>query len=270
MTAQTMDTPTESATAKFVHVTEIAGEEISREQLVRMCERYYWAKTYCTGKDVIEAACGAGQGLGYLKNIAKSLKAFDVSDEVLQQPRAHYGDRVEILTADAMNMPFEENSADTILLFEALYYVPDAQAFFKDAARVLRPGGHLLIVNANKDLFDFNPSPHSHRYHGTVEFKNELENLGYEIEEMSGGTPVEKLSMKQKILRPVKKFVVTFGLMPKTMAGKKLLKKLVFGSMVEMPAEITADMAPYEKPTPIKADTPNTSYKVIYCAAKLN
>jgi SAM-dependent methyltransferase len=273
MTAQPapkdIEHPVESETAKFVAVTEIAGEEISREQLERMCERYYWAKSYCKGKDVIEAACGTGQGLGYLKDISKSFKAFDVSEEVLVQPRKHYGDRIELTAADAMNMPYEDNSADCILIFEALYYVPDAKAFFKDAARVLRPGGHLLIVNANKDLYDFNPSPHSHRYHGTVEFKHELEAEGYEIAEMAGGTPIEKLSLKQKILRPVKKIVVKFGLMPKTMAGKKLLKKLVFGSMVEMPAEITKDMCPYEAPTPIKDDVPNTSFKVIYCAAKL-
>jgi ubiquinone/menaquinone biosynthesis C-methylase UbiE len=262
------DTP-QSDTAKFVAVTEIAGEEISQEQLERMCERYYWSKKYCEGKDVIEGACGTGQGLGYLNDISASFKAFDVSEEVLEQPRKHYGDRIELTAADAMNMPYEDNSADSILLFEALYYVPDAKAFFKDAARVLRPGGHLLIVNANKDLFDFNPSPHSHEYHGTVELKTQLEASGFEIEEMAGGTPVEQLSLKQKILRPVKKIVVKFGLMPKTMAGKKLLKRLVFGSMVEMPAEITKDMCEYQAPTAIDASTPNSSYKVLYCAAKL-
>ena len=258
-----------SDTAKYVDVTEIAGDEISNEQLERMCDRYYWAKAYCEGKDVIEGGCGTGPGLGYLKAFSKSLKGFDVSEEVLAAPRQHYGDRVEILTADAMNMPFPDNSADTILLYEALYYVPEAEKFLIDAARVLRPGGHLLIVTANKDLYDFNPSPHSHRYLGTVELKNELEAKGYEIVEMAGGTPLEKLSMKQRVLRPVKKIVVNLGLMPKTMAGKKLLKRLVFGKMVQMPAEITADMCEYTKPSPIKADEPNQSHKVIYCAARL-
>jgi ubiquinone/menaquinone biosynthesis C-methylase UbiE len=256
-------------TSVFVDVTEIAGDEISQEQLERMCDRYYWAKQYCDGKDVIEMGCGTGQGLGYLHSISKTFKASDVSDEVLEQPREHYGDRVEIITADAMAMPFEDNSADAILLYEALYYVPDAQKFFAEAQRVLRPNGHLLIVTANKDLYDFNPSPHSHKYLGTAELTNELGALGFEITEMAGGTPLEKLSMKQRILRPVKQIVVKLGLMPKTMAGKKLLKRLVFGQMVEMPAEITADMCDYTAPKPIDKDTACTTHKVIYCAAKL-
>ncbi|MCD6265910.1 MAG: BrnT family toxin [Deltaproteobacteria bacterium] len=29
-----------------------------------------------------------------------------------------------------------------------------------DCVRVLRPGGKVLIATANKDLYDFNPSPH--------------------------------------------------------------------------------------------------------------
>lgn len=256
-------------TSVFVGVTEIAGDEISQEQLERMCDRYYWAKKYCEGKDVIEAGCGTGQGLGYLASISKSFKASDVSDEVLAQPRAYYGDRVEIITADAMNMPFEDNSADTILLYEALYYIPNASKFFDEVARILRPNGHLLIVTANKDLYDFNPSPHSHRYLGTKELTDELSAKGFEIVEMAGGTPLEKLSMKQRVLRPVKKIVVKLGLMPKTMAGKKLLKRLVFGQMVNMPAEITADMCDYTAPTPIAKDTACTSHKVIYCAASL-
>lgn len=270
-TAESTKTPNiekDSDTAKYVEVTEIAGDEISQEQLERMCDRYYWAKPYCEGKDVIEAGCGTGQGLGYLASISKSFKGFDVSDEVLEQPRLHYGDRIEILTADAMNMPFEDNSADTILLYEALYYVPEADKFFDEAARVLRPDGHLLIVTANKDLYDFNPSPYSQRYLGTVELKNELEATGFTITEMAGGTPLEKLSVKQRVLRPVKQVVVKLGLMPKTMAGKKLLKRLVFGNMVQMPAEITADMCAYTAPEPIAADKPCTTHKVIYCAAK--
>ena len=41
---------------------------------------------------------------------------------------------------------------------------------------------------------------------------------------------------------------MTAGLLPKTMAGKKLLKRLVFGELVPMPAEITAGMCAYVPP----------------------
>jgi hypothetical protein len=73
--------------------------------------------------------------------------------------------------------------------------------------------------------------------------------------------------MRQKILRPVKKVAVALNLMPKTMNGKKYLKRLVFGSMMLMPESIDAGMAVYAPPDPIPPDTADRLHKVIYCAA---
>ena len=52
----------------YISVTEIAGDDVTQEQVDRLCNRYYWAASYCQDKDVVEAACGSGQGLGYLSN----------------------------------------------------------------------------------------------------------------------------------------------------------------------------------------------------------
>jgi hypothetical protein len=51
------------------------------------------------------------------------------------------------------------------------------------------------------------------------------------------------------------------------MAGKKLLKRLVFGRLVPMPAEIEAGMVPVRQPTPLPSDRPDRAHKVIFCAA---
>ena len=66
-------------------------------------------------------------------------------------------------------MPFEDHSADAVILFEAIYYLPAVEQFVDECRRVLRPRGLVLIATANKDLYDFNPSPHSHAYYGVVE-----------------------------------------------------------------------------------------------------
>jgi hypothetical protein len=57
------------------------------------------------------------------------------------------------------------------------------------------------------------------------------------------------------------------NIMPQTMAGKKLLKTLIFGNLVEMPAEITATTTRHIKPAPISSRRPDYRHKVIYCAA---
>ncbi|RME25221.1 MAG: hypothetical protein D6800_07850 [Candidatus Zixiibacteriota bacterium] len=80
-------------------------------------------------------------------------------------------------------------------------------------------------------------------------------------------TPIESLSVRQRVLRPVKRIVTKLGLMPKSMAGKKLLKRLVFGRLVPMPAEVVPGMMEAPDPEPIPADVPCADYKVILCRA---
>ncbi|MBO6719046.1 MAG: class I SAM-dependent methyltransferase [Rhizobiaceae bacterium] len=252
----------------FEAVTELAGEEISAEQLFRVCNRYYWAAEYCRGKDVFEVACGTGPGLGYLAGIAKSVVAGDISQPIVNRAKAHYGERLDILCIDATDTGLPAASFDVILIFEALYYIPDPAKFAAECRRLLRPGGVVLVSNANKDLFDFNPSPFSHAYHGVVELGALFAGHGFETE-FFGSTPVSTASLRQRILRPIKAAVVRFNLMPRTMAGKKLLKRLVFGQPVAMPAEITATMVPHEEPTPLASGKPDRRHKVIYCKATL-
>jgi ubiquinone/menaquinone biosynthesis C-methylase UbiE len=249
-------------------VTELAGDEITREQLERLCHRYFWSGTYCDGKDVIEVACGTGPGLGYLADRAKSLRAGDYSPSILAITQRYYDERVELVQFDAQTMPYEDQSADVVILFEAIYYVPDATRFVRECKRVLRPGGRVLIATANKDLYDFTPSPYSHVYYGTVELNRLFENQGFTIE-CFGYLSVQKASFLQRCLRPVKKLAVDLDLMPKTMAGKKWLKRVVFGKMVAMPFEIEGRLISFQEPSALSVTQPDHTHKVIYCAATL-
>lgn len=253
----------------YVSVTEISGDEVTQEQIDRLCNRYYWAGQYCEGKDVVEAACGTGQGLGYLSRIARSLEAGDYSDEILSIARRHYGERIAIQQFDAQKMPFEDQSKDVIILFEAIYYIPDAEKFVEECACMLRPGGKVLIATANKDLYDFNPSPHTYKYYGMVELNELFARHGFKTE-FFGYMPVGEVSIRQRVLRPVKKLAVMLGIMPKTTAGKKWLKRIVFGGLVDMPVEITAETSQYVEPTRISSSKPDTGHKVIYCVANLD
>lgn len=253
---------------EFSEVTELAGTEISVEQLDRMSHRYHWASPYCRGKDVVEVGCGSGQGLGLLSSVSRSLEAGDFSAKILSVPRAHYGTRVRLDEFDAQALPYGDASKDVVILFEAIYYVPDAARFVSECRRVLRPGGRVLIATANKDLTDFNPSPLSHRYYGTVELAELFRSVGFEVA-LYGYLASSAVSWRQRVLRPIKKLAVASGLMPKTMRGKRLLKRLVFGELVAMPAELPPRLEPTETPVPLATDQPDHVHKVIYCCATL-
>ncbi|QSB45032.1 class I SAM-dependent methyltransferase [Tsuneonella flava] len=250
-------------TSEFLDVTEIQGERISREQLDRMCHRYHWASESCADRDVLEVACGAGQGLAILDNCAKSLVAGDYSPQVLANAAKTFP-TFDLRVFGAEHLPFDDSSFDTIILFEAIYYV-DHNKFFSEARRVLRPGGKLLIASANKDLYDFTPSPFAKRYLGAKELANELGCQGFSVE-LSGYLDITKVGLRQRLLRPVKAIASRFGLMPKTMRGKRILKKLFFGEMAEMPGDLASVPFEYHPPNSIPS-LPDMRHKVLYCCA---
>ena len=253
----------------YISVTEVAGDEVTQEQIDRLCNRYYWAGRYCLKRDVVEAACGTGQGLGYIIEIANSLEAGDYSEDILKIARKHYGHRIALQQFDAQNMPFADNSKDVIILFEAIYYIPDAERFVRECKRVLRSDGKVLIATANKDLYDFNPSPYTYKYFGVTDLKELFGKYMFKTK-FFGDTPISKVSFRQKLLRPVKKLAVKLDLIPKTTSGKKILKRFVFGPLVKLPAEINDTTSPHIEPVEISSSAPDTRHKVIFCAASLD
>lgn len=254
-------------TPDYATVTEVAGEAITRDQLVRMCHRYRWAANYCADKDVLELACGSGQGLGYLLRFARSLQAGDISPKLVETAQSHYNGRVKITVIDAMELPFPSASLDVVILFEAIYYLSDASRMLSEAHRVLRPDGVILIATANKDTPDFNPSPFSHEYYGTVELHKLLENSGFRSE-LTAAWEIGSSTMIQRMLVYAKRIAVTLGLMPKTMSGKKWLKRIVFGTLEHMPAEIDPEAFEFIPPAPVSTQQPNRSHRVIYCVGR--
>ena len=252
----------------FSSVTELAGEEISNEQLMRMHHRYSWALPYCQGKSVVEVACGTGQGLGMIARVSKDLAASDYDENILTIAKKHYSDDVKVEFADAKNMPYENHSKDVVIIFEAIYYLPDVESFLAECVRILKPGGTILIATANKDLLDFNPSPFSFSYYGVLELDSILEKYGFNSS-FFGYMEIEKKSSKQKIFQLIKRMVIFMGVMPKTMAGKKLLKRIVFGKLVTMPFELVGNEFEYLHAKQLIKGIVNYDHKVIYCSASL-
>jgi SAM-dependent methyltransferase len=50
------------------------------------------------------------------------------------------------LVADSLQLPIADQAADTILCTQVLEHVPRPWQLFQEAARILRPGGHLILT----------------------------------------------------------------------------------------------------------------------------
>ncbi len=253
----------------FSTITEAPGVGATQEQLSVLLTRYHLARQYSQGKDVLEVACGTGQGLGYMAQVANTVTGGDIDEKNVSTAKAHYQSRpqIKIDILDAHQLQFPDKSFDLILIYEALYYLERPQAFLDEVKRVLRQGGKLIISSVNKQWKDFNPSPFSTRYFSAMELKNLLMENGFSVEMLKGFHTPEKSTLS-KIISLIKRTAVALHLIPKTMKGKELLKRLFLGKLTPLPSEVTDSIAVLEKLIPIQdSELIIDNYKFIYIIA---
>jgi SAM-dependent methyltransferase len=221
----------------YSSVTESPGNQVTHEAVDMVLTRYHWAAGLSAGKDVLEVGCGAGQGLGYVARSARRVIGGDYTDALVRAARRQYEGRLPLLRLDAQALPFAAGSFDIVLLFEAIYYLPDAVRFVAECARVLRDGGRLLICSANCETGAFNPSPFSTRYLTARELQRMLEDAGFRTE-LFGAFPAGSRSLAGRAVGLVKRIAVACHLVPKTMKGKETLKRIFLGPLKPFPAEL--------------------------------
>ncbi len=247
----------------YVTVSELTGVKATCEQLQRLYSRYRFAVDFCAEKDVLEVACGSGQGLGYLAKVARSVTGGDYDPAIVKLAQEHYEDRVEVLQLDAHALPFKDHSFDVILLYEAIYYLKEPEKFFAEAKRVLRPHGTLIVCTANKSWSGFNPSPYSHHYYSAPELYDLFSRYGFKIQ-LYGDSPVNAEGPKSKLINLLKMGAVKFRLIPRTMKGNEPLKRIFQGKLYLLPAEIDEGLWMYSPLKSISCDEPNVEYKVLF------
>ena len=251
----------------FSTVTEQPGQAATRLQLAMLSARYAWAAGYASGKDVGEVACGAGLGLGWLARVARTVEAGDLNDANCSVAQETYGARenIRVRTLDALDLPFPRQSLDLLLLFEAIYYLPDVEGFFEEARRVLRPGGTLLISTVNCEWSGFNPSPFSRRYFSASELGDALAGHGFGVQ-VQAGFP-ERTGPSARLVDAVRRTGVALRLIPRTMAGKAFLKRLFYGPLEAIPAEL--EPARGSSGSFVPAPSADLSrYRVLYAEAR--
>lgn len=254
----------------FASVTEVTGYKVTKEQIKRMHTRYGFAANFCRDKEILEVACGSGQGLGYLAKVAKRVVGLDIDENLVALAGRYYQGRgnIEIRAGNAEVLPFNNDSFDVVILYEAIYYLQNPEAFIEEAKRVLRREGYMIICSANKEEADFNPSPCSHKYFSVTELFSLLQDAGFSSIRTLGDCSTRGKNIKDKLVSWIKRTAVKFHLIPGTMKGKEFFKRIFVGKLYPLPAEITEGMFDYSEPIGVPHDEVSTSYKVIYAVGQ--
>ena len=72
----------------------------------------------------------------------------------------------QVRLGDMYNMPYESNSFDLALMHLTLHFAEQPAGVIREAARILRPGGRLLIVDFEAHKIEKLRSEHQHRWLG--------------------------------------------------------------------------------------------------------
>lgn len=101
-------------------------------------------------KHILETAAGTGvltRAMAARLPADARIVATDLNQPMLDHARARQSDdaRVEWRQADALALPFEEQSFDLVTCQFGAMFFPDKVRAYKEARRVLKPGGHYLF-----------------------------------------------------------------------------------------------------------------------------
>jgi ubiquinone/menaquinone biosynthesis C-methylase UbiE len=103
------------------------------------------------GKNLLDVASGRGAfACYYAKNYGTRVTGIDINPEMVRSAEARarkdgVGDTVGFRVGDALALPFEDNTFDTVINECAVGLTSDPQQCLKEMVRVVKPGGDILI-----------------------------------------------------------------------------------------------------------------------------
>ncbi len=117
-------------------------------------------------KRLIDFGTGTGRMLVLFAGRARDAEGIDFSHHMLTLARANL-DRAGVSTArvrraDVTDVPFDTGSADLVIIHQVLHFLPSPARAIAEAARILAPGGRLLIVDFAPHDLEFLRTEHGH------------------------------------------------------------------------------------------------------------
>lgn len=115
---------------------------------------------------MLDLGTGTGRILELFADHYQRGLGIDQSREMLAVARSNLDNadvtHAQVRQGDVYTLPLDRDSYDLITIHQVLHYLDDPQIAIREAARVLRPGGRLLIVDFAPHDLEFLRDEHAH------------------------------------------------------------------------------------------------------------
>ena len=151
------DVQTTEAFGKHVHwglwespPEDIATPEEYGQAAELLCLAVLEKANIADGQRILDVGCGFGGTVACLNERHANLKLTGLNIDARQLERARskvqaeHGNTIKFVEGDATNLPFAENSFDTVLAVECAFHF-DREKFLRESSRVLASGGTVAL-----------------------------------------------------------------------------------------------------------------------------
>lgn len=98
-------------------------------------------------QNLLDVGCGTGPMIELMTSEFpdRQYTGLDLTPKMIETAQAKQLPNATFLVGDSENLPFENASFDVVICANSFHHYPNPQKFFNGAARVLRPGGTLIL-----------------------------------------------------------------------------------------------------------------------------
>jgi SAM-dependent methyltransferase len=144
-----------------------AGQEAPMaEQFARL--RFVAERLELDGARVLDCGSGTGYSLAFLAGARPGARylGIDLEPAAVRYARRRYP-ALTLAAMDGLRLGLRSAAVDVVLSFEVLEHLEPGQqvAYLQEAARVLRPGGTLVLSTPNRDVFSLGHRDSLNKYH---------------------------------------------------------------------------------------------------------